>query len=134
MAEPCRIVIQISYRAALSQGLRATSTVNAPQSIANAVGPGSLRRPARTVRRGERRARRMGERCRSGVLGELLRRRFDAAAQRCERFVAELEEGFGILRARGDERVEIAARDLALKLEQLGRALDGRELLGVRGR
>src|SRR5690606_25565214 len=61
------------------------------------------------------------ETVRSGDLGELLGRDFDAAGQRRERLVGELEEGLGVLRAGRDESVEVAARDLALKLEQLGR-------------
>src|SRR5690606_10208672 len=75
-----------------------------------------------------------GVRYRSGDLGELLGRDFDAAGQRRKGLVGELEERLGVLRAGRHERVEVATRDLALELEQLGRALHAGKLLHVGGR
>jgi hypothetical protein len=53
------------------------------------------------------------------------------ARERSEAVVGQLQDRLGVLRAGRDERVEIAARNLALELEQLGRALDRGHLLEV---
>src|SRR4029079_15950691 len=70
---------------------------------------------------------------RSGDLGQLLGGEVHPARDRREGIVAERDERLGVLRAGGGERVEVAAGDLALELQQLGRALDRGHFLEVGG-
>src|SRR5687768_14954159 len=94
---------------------------------------GQLALPGPTVPPGERRPADGRAWVRSGDLGELLGRDLDAAGQRREGVVGERHHRLGVLRAGRNEHVEVAAQDLALELEQLGRALDRGQLLHVGG-
>src|SRR5690606_24246984 len=66
-----------------------------------------------------------------GDLGQLLRSHVYATGNRRERFAGELEESFRVLRTGRDHGVEVAAGDLALQLEQLGRALHRGQFLEI---